>query len=178
MTEPCAETDPVSDIINTVTRSLRGGFAPDSACPPLGGGSTDIRFFAGDGAPLAAWDAHASGTDIGCAEPFLWVRAMRRYRSKVFPTPALDTGPCALTKVVAIEIGVGRCAVVDAEPSWEDYAREAEISLDDSWRIERVLCHIAGVLQKKTYEVGTDTIAPYGPEGGIIAWTGVVYVGF
>ena len=168
--------DPASEVINTITRSLRAGFTPDSECPPVGGGATDIRFFAGDGAPLAAWDAHASGQ--GCDNPFLWVRAMRRYASETFPTPVLDTSPCAMLRVIAVEIGVGRCAVVDAEPSWEDYAREAEISLDDSWRIERVLCHAAGVLRKAGHQVGTDTIAPYGPEGGIIAWTGVVYVGF
>lgn len=177
MTSPeCPDIDPASAIINTITRSLRGGFTPDSVCPPPGGGSTDIRFFAGDGAPLAAWDAHASGQ--GCDDPFLWVRAMRRYRSKVFPTPVLDGSPCELPKVIVIEIGVGRCAVVDAEPTWDDYAREAEISLDDSWRIERVLCHASGILQRDGYLVSTDTIAPYGPEGGIIAWTGVVYVGF
>ena len=168
-------TDPASDLINTITRSLLLAFDPASQCPPLGGGSTTVRFFAGDGAPLAAWEAHTAG---GCDEPFLWVRAMRRYRSAAFPNPTIDQSPCPLTVVVPVEVGVGRCAVVDLNPSWEDYAREAEVSMDDSWRIERAVCHAAGALAAAGGQVGTDTIAPYGPEGGIIAWTGVVYAGY
>ena len=172
MTDIC--TDPASEVIDVFTAAIREAFAPDSECPPLGGGATEVRFFAGDGAPLAAWDAHAAGT--GCDTPFLWVRAMRRYYTETFPTPTIATWPCNLPEVVAIEVGVGRCAVVDAEPSWDDYAREAEVSLDDSWRIKLTMDRAACKLRDRNHFVGTDTIAPYGPEGGVIAWTGVAYV--
>lgn len=176
MTAPAC-TDPASGIIDAFTVALREVFDPASDCPPDGGGSTDVRFFAGDGAPLAAWDAHASGKH-GCNAPFLWVRAMRRFRSLSFPAPTIATYPCDLPRVLAVEIGVGRCAVVDQQPSWSDYAVEAEVSLDDSWRVELALCRAAGALRAAGYAVGTDTIAPYGPDGGVVAWTAVAYVQF
>lgn len=168
--------DPASDIVTVLIGSMKRAFDPASSCPPLVGESTDVRFFAGDAAPMAAWDAHAAG--YGCEHPFLWVRSMRRYRSADFPNPTVDRSPCSLPRVVALEVGVARCAVVDMEPSWHDYGREAEISLDDSWRIETALCDMSKRLGREHYQVGTEDIAPYGPEGGIIAWTGTVYVGY
>lgn len=168
---PCA--DAASDIINVFIRALAEAFDPDSDCPPDGGGSNTVRFFAGEGAPLAAWNSHATGD--GCEHPFLWVRAIRRYRSKVFPTPTVEHNPCRLPRVIAVEIGVARCAVVELEPDWDDYAREAEISLDDSYRIELALCRAATLLGRAGVMVATDTIAAFGPEGGVVAWTGIAY---
>lgn len=170
--------DPAMAIIDALSDALADAFT-GTACPPLVGNVTDVRFFAGDGAPMAAVDTHLSQ---GCDAPFVWVRAMRRYRAEVFPNPTVDTNPCgcALIKVLAAEVGVGFCAVVDQEPTWQDYATEAAASMDAAWRIERSLENAASVLKAQTEgrQVGTDIIVPYGPEGGIIAWTGVMYASF
>lgn len=175
MTQPVECLDPAFDVINAFITALREGFDPTSNCPPDGGGSTDVRFFAGDAAPTAAWDAHAAGS--GCKQPFLWVRVVRRFRSKEFPTPTVVTS-CELPRVIEVEIGVARCALTEQEPTWAEYATEAEISLDDSWRIELALCRARSLLSMHDFRVGTDTIVPFGPEGGIIAWSGVAFVQF
>lgn len=168
--------DPASEIVNAFIRAMKLAFRPDDPyCPPTGGGNTEVRFFAGMAPPTDAWDAHSDGGE-GCDEPFLWVRLMRRYRSNNFPAPSASTEACSAPVVVAVEVGVGRCAVTDAEPTWEQYAREAEVSLDDSWRIELALCSAAGILRAQSRTVGIDTIEPYGPEGGIIGHTGAAYV--
>lgn len=170
-------TDPAMEVIEAVIATMGEMFRGDAACPPKVGGTDSIRFFAGDGAPLAAWDSHVSQ---GCDEPFVWVRAMRRYRSRAFPAPTVDAGPCDLPKVIAVEVGVGWCAVIDQEPRWSDYEREALLSMDAAWRIEEALCAAATVLRRGASQrmVGTDTLAPYGPEGGVIAWTGVLYASY
>lgn len=173
MTEPI--TDPVTEIVTAYLQAMAEAFDPASSNPPVVG-TTTVRFFGGDGIPMAAWEAHASGT--GCAEPFLWVRIVRRYRTELFPAPAIDTNSCGLPRVMEFEIGVGRCAVVDLEPAWEDYAAEAAISLDDSWRIELALCRVGSLIRRLGYTVGIGEIAPFGPEGGVVAWTGVSYVQF
>lgn len=169
--------DDASAIVDAYVRAMKLVFSPTSECPPVGGGSTDVRFFAGMAPPTDAWDAHSDGGE-GCDNPFLWVRIMRRYRSLNFPTPTASVEACSAPRVLAIEIGVGRCAVTDAEPEWTQYAHEAEVSLDDSWRIEKALCVAAGILRGDNRPVGIDTIEPYGPEGGIIGWTGAAYIQF
>jgi hypothetical protein len=167
--------DPVVEVVAVVMGTLRDAFKPDSSFPPENG--TDIvRFFAGEGPATAAWDAHTN--DTGCDVPFLWVRVMRRYRTEQLPAPAVRDNPCGLPRAVAIEVGVGRCAVIEQEPDWGDYEAEASVSLDDSWRIELALCAAAKRLRADNYIVAADEISPYGPEGGIIAWTGIVYVQF
>lgn len=173
--------DPLDDIVAAFTQAMREAFNPDDAVqPPLGGGSTEVHLFAGDGIPLATWNAHAEGD--GCDNPFLWVRVMRRYRTVQFPTPVIDITACETPRAVAIEIGVGRCAVVDLEPTWEDYDREALISLDDGWRIELALCRARDLVTRGNPQLGqafgTDVITPYGPEGGVVAMTGIGYVQF
>lgn len=170
-------TDPAMEVIDAVIATMGEMFRADAQCPPAVGGTANIRFFAGDGAPLAAWDSHVSQ---GCDEPFVWVRAMRRYRSRTFPAPTIDAGPCALPKVIAVEVGVGWCAVIAQKPRWSDYANEAAVSMDAAWRIEEALCAAATVLRRGDSQrlVGTDTLAPYGPEGGVIAWTGVLYASY
>ncbi|QGH80031.1 hypothetical protein SEA_NHAGOS_20 [Gordonia phage NHagos] len=171
-------TDPVDAIVTAFTTALREAFAPDSECPPVGGGTADVRLFAGDAIPLAAWNAHNDGDD--CDHPFLWVRLMRRYRTNAFPSPGIANQNCDWPRVVAVEIGVGRCAVVDLEPSWEDYEREAHTSIDDGWRIELALCRAKSIILNGNIGAafGTDTINPYGPEGGVVAMTGIGYVQF
>lgn len=169
--------DPASDIINVFLTTMRQAFDPASECPPDGGGSTAVRFFAGDGALPA-------GNPVeGCEEPFLWVRAAHRFRSRLgeFPAAYVGDAPCEHTgvrRVLAVEVGVARCTTMDAEPDWDTLSSEAEVSLDDSWRIERVLCAAAKRLRSPECAVATDTVAPAGPEGGIIAWTGMAYVQF
>lgn len=170
-------TDPALEVVEAARAALLSWFAPDSAVPAKVGTTATVRFFAGDGAPLAAWDSHASQ---GCEEPFVWVRMMRRYRSQSFPSPTINTNPCGLPRVVPVELGVGWCAVVDQEPRWSDYQREAEISADTSWRLEEALCLASKLLMRDGAEraVGTDSLVPYGPEGGVIAWTAVLYASY
>lgn len=175
MTTPC-RTDPALEVVEAATLALLDWFNPDSVCPAKVGTTTDVRFFAGDGAPLAAWDSHASQS---CDHPFVWVRMMRRYRSRQFPNPTIATD-CQLPRVVPVEVGVGWCAIVEEHPKWSTYAEEAAISADTAWRIEEALCQASGRLMHDDSgrAVGTDTIVPYGPEGGVIAWTGVLYASY
>jgi hypothetical protein len=168
------DTDPAREVIEAVGAALKVAFPVTGEHQPEGGGSDLVRFMAGDTLPLAAWNAHTAG---GCGDPLLWVRLMRRYRSKDFPAPSIEASSCGRPVALAIEVGVARCAVMDPEPHWDDYQREAIVSLDDSWRIEMALCHAAGCLKRdKNLNASTDTIVPFGPEGGVIAWSGVLYV--
>lgn len=155
--------------------ALREVFSPASLDPPLGGGTDQVWFFAGDGTPLAAFDAFSQGCD--CAQPFVWARLVRRYRSETFPAPFVGPTACQLPVVLQIEIGAARCALVgDVELS--AYEDEAEISLDDSWRIELALCRIVGRIKQGDCgeQAATDMVVPYGPEGGVRAWTGTAYI--
>ena len=83
-----------------------------------------------------------------------------------------------LAPAVAIEVGVGRCAVMDEQPTWAQYDAEFDTSLEDSWRIELAVCRAAKLLEADTYTAATDEILQYGPEGGIICWTSIIYVQF
>ena len=172
---PCAQTDPVLGVIDTVSAALLDAFTGEQ-CPPRVGQAPAVRFFAGDSAPLTAWDSHASQ---GCT-PFVWVRLMRHYLSTTFPTPSISTSPCGAINVVAIELGVGWCAVIDEQPAWDQYQAEFLDSTDVRWRMGMAMCRAAAQLGKDVEgrQVGTDTLAPYGPEGGVIAWTGVMYVSY
>jgi hypothetical protein len=169
--------DPASDIINTFVLAMRACFNPGSAQVAIGGGSADVRFFAGDGGLPSS--LIPQGDD--CEQPLLWVRAAHRYRFRpgAFPAAYVGDGACKDSlRALAVEVGVGRCSTMEAEPDWDTLASEAEISLDDSWRIELALCMASGELRTPKRAVATDTVAPFGPEGGIIAWTGMAYVQF
>ena len=168
---PC-KTDPAAPVIDAVAEALLGWFAPNEECPPAIGAVDIVRFLAGDGIPLSAWNSVA-----GCDNPFAWVRVMSRYRSSTFPTPTTATNPCGLPRVIAIEVGVAWCAVTDQEPRWDDWAAEAAKSLDTSWRLEEALCAASKKLDlaEEQRQVGTSTLTPYGPDGDAIGWTGIIY---
>lgn len=176
--------DPASDLVDEFIKAMKAAFNPDDAVlPPDGGGSTDVRFFASDGAlPTSVWDPEA-GLAIGCKEPLLWVRVDRRYRVKLGQFPAAYVGEKScqdedVRRAIAVEVGVARCADMSETPKWAVLEHEAEVSLDDSWRVELALCMAATALTAKGKAVATDVIAPLGPEGGLIAWTGMAYVQF
>ena len=157
-------------------------FGPDDQCPAKVGTTTNVRTFAGDGLPLAAWDSHSTGSS-GCKEPFVWQRVRRRFRSAQFPHPTISATPCELTRVIEVELGVGWCADLGNErggPSWAAYQREAEISMDVAWRLEEALCLAAKLYRADdaNQQVGTDTLVPYGPEGSVIAWSGILYASY
>src|SRR5699024_9749725 len=176
MADTAMLTDPAEAPIRDVIAAMRQAFTPDSSQPPIGGGSNDVRLFAGDAVPLSAWNAHTdSGED--CAEPFLWVRLVARFRTDTLPTPIVTGESCDKPVGITVEVGVGRCAVATLEPSWEDYAREAEVSLDDSWRVELALCRARSMVltQGDAIAAALDSIVPVGPEGGVIAWTGTIH---
>lgn len=168
-------TDPATDIVTAYLQAMSEVFDPNSENPP-DNGTTVVHFFGGDAIPMAAWEAHSTGD--GCDIPFLWVRLVRRFRTDDFPSPAVDVNSCGLPRVLEFEVGVGRCAVTEIEPSWEDYAIEAAVSLDDSWRIELALCRAGALVRRQGYSAATGEVLPYGPEGGVLAWTGVSYVQF
>lgn len=175
MTPPC-RTDPAGEVLATVAAAVGAFFTPDGQCPARVGTTDTVRLFAGDGLPVDAWDSHASQ---GCDEPLVWVRPVRRYRSRQFPTPTIATD-CDLPRVIAVEIGVAWCAVVDREPRWSDYADEAETSNDVAWRLEEGLCLARRMLRRDGSErqVGIDILTPYGPEGGVVAWFTTLYASF
>lgn len=169
--------DPVTDIINAFIIALGNAYSPTSSCPPDRlAAKPPVKFFAGDGAPLTAFTAHTVAP--GCDVPFIWVRLSSRYRSRDFPSPVTGPFDCELPGVAAIEIGVAWCAVLDPEPSDDQYATEAEVGLDHSWRIDTAVCAVKAALRGNNRKVSVDTITPYGPEGGILAWLTTVYVSY
>lgn len=177
MTNPeCS--NPADDVITDVMVTLRQGFDPDSLCPPVGGGSTDVKFFVGAGAPLSAFDANIDGNGGECPEPFLWVRLDSRFNTQSFPNEALCPDPCNQIEVIVLELGAARCTQLTAEVDWAVLKKEAEISLDDSWRLNRILRAASGRVQKMGYQAATDSLVVYGPEGGVTAWSGMLYIGF
>jgi hypothetical protein len=167
----------VECIINKTICAMREVFDPNSSNPPLGGGTNTVRVFAGAATPLAAVDIHVN--DCGCdGDPFLWVRLVNRYRSKTFPQPYVGADNCATQIAVGVEVGVARCAVISTEGAdWKALAEEAEISLDDSGRIELALCRAASLMRSSSCSdmQAIDAVVPYGPDGGVIAWTGTLY---
>ena len=168
--------DTVSDMIDCATRSLKMVFDDGLDVPPVGGGTDKVRFLYGDGVPLSAWTAHSAGE--GCDHPMLWVRLVQRFRSESFPTPSLSPAPCGAPRGVQIELGVARCDITDPEPSWTQLESMAEISLDDSWRIETALCATRNCAVKGNHASGgaMDAVLPVGPEGGVSAWVGSVWL--
>jgi hypothetical protein len=60
---------------------MRVLFDPQGQCPPVGGGSTVVRFFAGEGAPI---------DEVNCETPLLWIRLSSRFRSTVFPEASVE----------------------------------------------------------------------------------------
>lgn len=170
-----APVDSLQDVVNTVRDAVLAAFNPtDAVMAPTGGGSTKCRIVAGDVVPFELIDFHLRGGDE-CTEPFLWVRVMRRFRSRQFPAPIIATD-CATQPVVELEIGVARCSALSDTPDSDQMDEEAEISLDDCWRIELALCRASTLLTTAGRTVGTGTITPYGPEGGVVAWNGTLFV--
>ena len=158
-------TDPASEVVTAIITTMKAVFSDGSESPPVGGGSNKVLFFAGEGAPIE---------EISCDQPLLWARLVSRYRSDAFPEPSTILSPCGGQEVIVVEIGVARCSMIGGDATPDQYAAEAEISLDDSWRIGRVMCALKGVLS--SHQLGSDMVNPYGPEGGIIAWMSTIYV--
>lgn len=174
--------DPALPILVHTTMALGALFGPDDECPAKVGTTTNVRTFAGDGLPLAAWDAHV-GSKNGCKEPFVWQRVRRRYRSSNFPSPTIAASPCDLIRVLELEMGVGWCAEMGDERGqvpWPKLEAEAVKAMDTAWRLEEALCMVSQLVKKDDaqQQVGTDTLVPYGPEGGVIAWSGILYVSY
>lgn len=164
--------DNAREIIDTARAVMLEFFGDRDTAPALIGTVDTVRLFAGDGIPLAAWNSIA-----GCGDAFVWVRVVRRYRIREFLTPTIDIAPCGLLKAVAVEVGAASCASMEETPRWEDYAREADESMDTAWRIEEALCVMSRRLKRDDSErlTGVDTVTPYGPDGGVLAWTGILY---
>lgn len=167
--------DPATDIVLAFITAMKQAFNPDDAvAPPTGGGSKDVWTFAGDGALPDAPDC--------TKEPFLWVRLDRRYRAREVDFPSAFVGVIEKCKkpdvrrAVAIEVGVARCTTMEAKPKRSVLEDEATIGMDDSWRVDLALCMASAALTDQGHAVATDTVAPVGPEGGLIAWTGMAYV--
>ena len=170
-------------VITQAVCALREAFTDASTNPPLGGGSNTVRFFAGEAVPTSYVDLHINTSDCSgdnCCQrdPFLWVRLIRRYRSKTFPEPYVGPDACAAQEVIAVEFGVARCAVLTADSTadWTALAQEAEVSLDDSYRIGLAMCRASALMRKGCSDMqAQDVILPTGPDGGLLSWTGVLY---
>lgn len=171
-------TDPASVVVDTVIAALRAYFSPNTECPPDGGGTEAVRFLVGDrqSLPVGVLPSCPEGDSI-----LVWVRLDRRYEAKLseFPSATVRDQPCQADDIVptiALEVGVGRCVSMEAQPDWETLAREAEIALDDSWRISLALDLARCQLQSRERAVAIDTVAPDGPAAGVMLWTGMAYV--
>jgi hypothetical protein len=164
-------TDPALPAIEIVTDTMADVF--DSVLSS-GETATEVRLFAGEAPATAAWDAHSEG--VGCDVPFVWVRVTRRYRTKVLPNSEATSNACDLPRAIDLELGVARCAVVDQQPTWEDYQQEFEYSLSDSGLLLRAQ-HIAQCrLRGDTYIAAGAELYPFGPIGGIIGWQTFLYI--
>lgn len=172
--------DPAWPATQLALNVMRDAYDPAGPCPPDAGGSTVVRFLAGDNSALPPVNP-----DSEECNPFLWVRAVRRYRTLEFPQPSLvglKGSNCGLSRVLVLELGVIRCVKLSLQMDWDAYETMSEHAMDDSHRIEQSLCELGTRLgdtdeyDDKGYT--TDTIAAYGPDGGIIAWTGVAYIEF
>lgn len=175
--------DPASCVVTHFVCAMRDAFKPDRSDgnSPIGGGSDTVRIFGGEALPLAYFTAHTKHPKCGCNVPFLWVRAGRRYKTKVFPTPYVGDTACDLPWALEIQIGVGRCAVIGLKTSWEDYEREADINLDDGNHLAWALCWARQLIANDreceiSGAMAIDSITPIGPEGGIIAQAATAYV--
>lgn len=176
MTAPCP-VDPAAEVINTFMDALRAWFPVGGPCPPVGGGTATVRFFATDGGGLP-WEPTAK-------EPvFLWLRLAGRYRStaQVFPESfrgALSACRSGSFTAIGVEVGVERCTSMQDDGSCGDWATlefEADRSRDDSYRLFKALCLAEQQLSGPERLVAIDTVEPRGPEGGVIGWTGMAYV--
>ena len=171
--------DPALDVVDAFIAALLKVFNPtpaNSAEAPLGGGTTTVRFVAGNTVPLALWDAHAQGTN--CREPFVWVRVVSSFHSRAIPAATVTVGNCDLPEVLRIEIGVARCSSLgydDGTVDWDAQRLEAEYSMDDRRRINLAMC--VAKRRLKNHAVALDTLVPQGPDGGIYAWAGTAFVG-
>jgi hypothetical protein len=175
MTSPC--DDPASDIINAFTAGLTAAYDATSVCPPDGLTVTPaVYFFGGETAPLEAWNAHSA--DPGCDVPFLWVRFAGRYRTRDFPDPVTGAVDCTVPSAIEVEMGVAWCATIASTATPADYASDAEASLIHSWRLDKARCAAMTTLRQSDHKVAIDIIAPYGPEGGIMAWMTSTHVSF
>lgn len=173
-------SDGAECIINAALCAMREVFGKEAEVPPLGGGADAVRFFACEAPPLSAVDLHVE--DCGCAQPFAWVRFTRRYPIGLgrFQISNLVSNPCGEQTAVGLELGIARCAALGADgnpPSWKELATEAEISLDDSWRIQLAQCRASAIMRKSGCSdmQSMDEVIPFGPDGGVLGWTANLY---
>ena len=157
--------DPASKVIDATIAAMKALFDPKSECPPMGGGSTTVRFYAGEGAFFDEFE---------CNQPLLWVRLNSRFRSEVFPEHAVVPTPCGAGEVITLEVGVARCSLYGGDITPKEAAKEAEISLDDTWRLNKVGCTTYGILDG-LHQYGQEPVGAWGPEGGVIAWATLLY---
>lgn len=172
--------DPAYDIVTKVIVIMRAIFGPEGAgCAPVGGGTNRVNFVTGEGPD---WDPMVGrygedSDDAACQNPFVWVRLVSRYRSEQFPEPTV-INTCGGISVIALELGVGRCVNIDPVADYDVIAQEAEWGLDDSYRLDKVVCILTGPdgLGKDAL-IAADPILPSGPEGGGIVWSTNVTIG-
>lgn len=169
--------DPSQEFILELMNVVRAVYSPDSGYPPVGGGTKAVHFVSGEG---PSWDPMAGrygeqDDDGDCANPFVWVRLVTRYRSTSFPEATVMPG-CSGIPVLVLEIGVGRCVNIDAHVDWEVIANEAEWGLDDAFRLDKIACVLTGRLGNRAM-VAAEPASPEGPDGGGIVWSTNVFIG-
>lgn len=169
--------DTAVTVIGLAVTRMRAFFAPDSALPPLGGGTDTVHILAGDAVIAPEWVASNDGSCAKCG-PYLWVRLVRRWRSgqsQNQTASAAVIGKCNTRRGITIEAGIARCHPYEATP--EELEQIALVQLDDSWRIDNALC--AAMTDAEAANAATDTGLgpgePFGPEGLLLLWTQVAY---
>ncbi|WP_280248807.1 hypothetical protein [Nocardia abscessus] len=166
--------DKAVTVIGLVVEQLRVFFAPDSARPPLGGGTETVHVLAGDTVvppPWLAGDDQDSCADCG---PYLWVRLARRWRTKNFPEESAAAG-CDIGRAITVEVGIARCHPLEGTPL--ELEEHAACQWDDSWRIENALCRAMRAAEEA--QAATDTVVgagePFGPDGLVLVWTQIAH---
>lgn len=168
--------DPAVTILGYVVESLRLAFDPKSATPPLGGGTPSIRLVGGDGIPQAYFHPYR---EAGCSEPLVWVRLVRRYYTELLPEESgRTTTGCARPAALTVEAGVLRCSTMDPDPPWTDIEREALTQLDDGYRVDAAMRRAMKCArdEHRAHDTYLSPGEPWGPHGGVIAWTQWVHV--
>lgn len=146
---------------------------------PLGGLTGEPQHRGGLLIPIDGFPESPSEED--CAV-MAFTNVLRRWKTTNFPGESGDVRPCGGSKAVLIQIGVARCSMAMDEngepPPAERTEREALVLLDDSDRMDRVMCRVVKLAEEANLIDSAVVHAwePLGPEGGIL--TGLLTASF
>lgn len=152
-----------------IIEQLRAVFCNEDA-PPLGGTVAEIEHRPGS-------DVALDGLMDGNCPGIVWVNCHRIYTTTEFPAETDNPRPCTGQTAAVIQIGAARCcATVDDRgypPAAAQMEQDALVGLDDAHRLKVAACK--AIRQARDLDLIDDAVQsalePYGPQGGILAWT-------